>query len=65
MYSGSQDATVRVWDIETKHCKHVLLGHTKDVLCLALVGPALEPDYIASGAPCAAGGCASVREQRV
>ena len=32
--SGSHDKTVRVWDMNTGTCQHVLKGHTKGVWCL-------------------------------
>ena len=34
--TGSQDGTIRVWDLETTHCKQVLTGHKEEVLCLAV-----------------------------
>lgn len=36
--SGSTDRTVRVWNIDTGACVHVLTGHTSTVRCLALNG---------------------------
>lgn len=43
--SGSMDNTVRVWDVGTGECLHVLQGHT------ALVGLlALSPNYLVSAA---------------
>ncbi|CDS01815.1 hypothetical protein, partial [Sporisorium scitamineum] len=34
LVSGSRDRTIRVWDVETGACKHVLKGHTASVLSL-------------------------------
>lgn len=34
LVSGSRDRTIRVWDVETGACKHVLTGHTASVLSL-------------------------------
>ncbi|KAJ8045001.1 F-box/WD repeat-containing protein 7 [Holothuria leucospilota] len=36
--SGSMDSTVRVWDIFTGTCLHILEGHTDSVTCLQLLG---------------------------
>lgn len=36
--SGSRDATLRVWDIETGHCLHVLQGHVAAVRCVQYDG---------------------------
>lgn len=38
MVSGSRDATLRVWDIETSVCKHVLMGHVAAVRCVQFDG---------------------------
>ena len=27
-----------MWDLESLHCKHVLKGHTQEVLCLCITG---------------------------
>jgi len=32
--SGSLDKTIRVWDVKTGRCQHVLKGHIKGVWCL-------------------------------
>lgn len=36
--SGSRDTTLRVWDIETGRCLHVLLGHDAAVRCVQYDG---------------------------
>lgn len=36
--SGSRDATLRVWDIETGQCQHVLVGHLAAVRCVQYDG---------------------------
>ena len=41
LWSGSSDATVRVWDVGEAQCEHVLQGHTAAVLALAANGPAV------------------------
>ncbi len=38
LFSASADKTIRVWDIESKRCKHVLEDHTRPVLSLAISG---------------------------
>lgn len=38
MYSGSWDKTIRVWDLETFSCKHIINGHTEAVLALCVMG---------------------------
>ena len=42
--SGSTDRTIRVWNISTGICQHILYGHTSTVRCLALHG-----DIVVSG----------------
>ncbi len=37
-YAASQDKDIRVWDVDSLHCKHVLKGHTQEVLCLCITG---------------------------
>ena len=32
--SGSRDATLRMWDISTGECLHVLMGHVAAVRCV-------------------------------
>lgn len=36
--SGSRDTTLRVWDIKTGECLHVLLGHLAAVRCVQYDG---------------------------
>lgn len=36
--SGSRDATLRVWDIDTGECLHVLMGHMAAVRCVQYDG---------------------------
>ncbi|KAL5013002.1 hypothetical protein ScPMuIL_011553 [Solemya velum] len=36
--SGSRDATLRVWDIDTGQCLHVLMGHVAAVRCVQYDG---------------------------
>ena len=36
--SGSRDATLRVWDIHSGVCKHVLMGHVAAVRCVQYDG---------------------------
>lgn len=36
--SGSRDATLRVWDIESGECLHVLVGHLAAVRCVQYDG---------------------------
>jgi len=38
LVSGSRDATLRVWDIESGHCLHVLIGHVAAVRCVQYDG---------------------------
>lgn len=38
MVSGSRDATLRVWDIESGQCLHVLMGHVAAVRCVQYDG---------------------------
>ena len=38
MVSGSRDATLRVWDIDTGQCLHVLMGHVAAVRCVQYDG---------------------------
>ena len=42
--SGSTDRTIRVWNIATGACQHILYGHTSTVRCLAL-----HSDIVVSG----------------
>src|SRR5581483_9586394 len=34
--SGSQDKTVKIWDLETGRCQATLAGHTDQVICIAI-----------------------------
>jgi GTPase SAR1 family protein/DNA-directed RNA polymerase subunit RPC12/RpoP len=34
--SGSQDKTVRIWDLETGECRRTLKGHTEEIWCVAI-----------------------------
>ena len=36
--SGSRDATLRVWNIDTGQCLHVLMGHVAAVRCVQYDG---------------------------
>ena len=36
--SGSRDATLRMWDVETGECLHVLVGHVAAVRCVQYDG---------------------------
>ena len=36
--SGSRDATLRVWDVETGECLHILIGHVAAVRCVQYDG---------------------------
>ncbi|KAF7964353.1 hypothetical protein HWV62_9669, partial [Athelia sp. TMB] len=52
--SGACDKTVRVWDVRSGHCLHVLRGHTATVRCLAALPPpsstaTATPPYVVSG----------------
>lgn len=38
MVSGSRDATLRVWDIESGECLHILVGHLAAVRCVQYDG---------------------------
>ena len=39
--SGSNDQTVRIWDLNTGRCTHIFRGHGGDVRHLAIVNPEL------------------------
>ena len=39
LISGSEDQTVRIWDLNTGRCTHVFGGHTGGVSCLTIVKP--------------------------
>ena len=34
MLSGSKDKTIRLWNLKTGQCVHVLKGHSDEVLCV-------------------------------
>ena len=36
LFSASADKTIRVWDIESKRCEHVLEDRTRPVLSLSI-----------------------------
>lgn len=38
MVSGSRDTTLRVWDVTTGRCEHVLTGHVAAVRCVQYDG---------------------------
>ena len=38
LVSGSRDWTLRVWDMDTGLCRHVLRGHSDSVRCLEVNG---------------------------
>lgn len=46
LYSAGMDCSVRVWDLSTSTCLHVLSGHNKPVTQVQLVGDKL---YTAAG----------------
>jgi F-box/WD-40 domain protein 7 len=41
LFSASADKTIRVWDIDSRRCEHVLEDHTRPVLSLAISGSRL------------------------
>ena len=43
--SGSRDATLRLWDVTSGSCLHVLMGHVAAVRCVQYDGK-----YVVSGA---------------
>lgn len=43
--TGSQDQTLRVWDVDTGECMKVLSGHTDTIRCLQV----LRDGFLASG----------------
>ncbi|EFA85454.1 fatty acyl-CoA synthetase [Heterostelium album PN500] len=45
LISGSSDSTLRIWDLSTGECLHILRGHTDGVSCLTLI----DDNMIASG----------------
>ncbi|HSW87447.1 MAG TPA: hypothetical protein VLG49_08130, partial [Rhabdochlamydiaceae bacterium] len=36
LYSGSQDNTIRIWDLKTNQCVGILQGHSLAVMCLCI-----------------------------
>jgi F-box/WD-40 domain protein 7 len=38
LFSASADKTIRVWDVDSRRCEHVLEDHTRPVLSLAING---------------------------
>lgn len=38
LFSASADKTIRVWDIDSRRCEHVLEDHTRPVLSLTISG---------------------------
>ena len=38
LVSGSRDATLRIWDIDSGHCLRVLIGHVAAVRCVQFDG---------------------------
>eukprot|EP01132_Coremiostelium_polycephalum_P007905 gene7905-9728_t len=37
LISGSSDSTLRIWDLSTGECVHILRGHTDGVSCLCII----------------------------
>ena len=43
--SGSRDSTLRMWDIKTGQCVHVLVGHVAAVRCVQYDGHRVRTMY--------------------
>lgn len=41
LLSASADKTIRMWDIDSRRCEHVLEDHTRPVLSLSVCGNTL------------------------
>ncbi len=41
LFSASADKTIRVWDVASRRCEHVLEDHSRPVLSLAISGARL------------------------
>lgn len=39
--SSARDGELRIWDVSSGQCRHVLVGHTSDIPCLAAHGNVL------------------------
>lgn len=48
VFSASDDLTVRLWDLDTKHCIKTFHGHVGQVQQVLLMPPDFEPDEIPS-----------------
>ena len=46
--SGSRDSTLRMWDIKTGQCVHVLVGHVAAVRCVQYDGHRVRTMYTTS-----------------
>jgi WD40 repeat protein len=49
LYSGSWDATIRVWNLATQRCTQVLQDHSEAVTSIALFSDPSGKQFLASG----------------